>query len=133
MERRGAPRDLGKERFWRRLLRLWRRSGRTIRAFCAEHRVSEASFFAWRRTIADRDRRHFAPPDCRTTERRDAPQQATADQPTFVPLRIVPTLAGNPSTAFEVVLKDERVVRVPPGFDAASLRKLLAVLEEQPC
>ena len=55
MARRGARRDRGKERFWRRLLRLWRRSGRTVRAFCTEHEVSEPSFFAWRRVLAERD------------------------------------------------------------------------------
>ena len=133
MERRGAPRDLGKERFWRRLLRLWRRGGGTIRAFCAEHQVSEASFFAWRRIIADRDREHASQPDLRTNERHDAPHPVTAVQPAFVPLRVVPSPAGEPSRAFEVVLKDERVVRVPAGFDAVSLRMLLAVLEERPC
>ena len=50
----GAPRNGAKERSWRRLLQQWRRSGMTIRDFCAEHEVSEPSFFAWRRTIADR-------------------------------------------------------------------------------
>ncbi len=132
MERRGAPRDLGKERFWRRVLQLWGRSGRTVRAFCAEHRLREASFYAWRRIIADRDRQHATQPAVASAFRPDAPHQATAGQATFVPLRIVPTPAGNPAQAFEVVLNDDRVVRVPAGFDAASLRQLLAILEEQP-
>ena len=30
MARRGSRRDGGKERFWRRLLRQWRRSGLTV-------------------------------------------------------------------------------------------------------
>ena len=55
MAQRGPQRDLAKERLWRRLLRQWRRSGLTIREFCAEHAVTEASFFAWRRTLAQRD------------------------------------------------------------------------------
>ena len=132
MERRGAPRDLGKERFWRRLLQLWRRSGRSIRAFCAEHRVREGSFHAWRRTIADRDRQLATQPEGLSGSRHVAPHQVTAGQATFVPLRIVPTPAGDPSRAFEVVLSDDRVVRVPAGFDPASLRQLLAILQEQP-
>jgi hypothetical protein len=32
----------------------------------------------------------------------------------------------------EVVLRGGRTVRVGPGFDAATLRQLLAVLEEAP-
>ena len=117
MARPGAPRDHGKEQFWRRLLRLWQNSGWTIRAFCAEHGVSEASFFAWRRTIAERDQEQAA-----------RPEAAAA----FVPLRVVPT--PEPARCFEVVLNDDRVVRVPAGFDPASLRQLLAILhEERPC
>jgi transposase-like protein len=123
-------RDRGKERLWRRLLQLWRRSGLTVRAFCAEHQINEPSFFAWRRTIADRDRQ-------RAAARHDgaaADERPSTRRPTFVPLQIVPAPAANPARPFEVVLNDQRVVRVPAGFDPASLRQLLAVLQEQrPC
>ena len=119
MTRPGAPRDYGKEQFWRRLLRLWQNSGRTVRAFCAEHGVSEASFFAWRRTIAEREQRPAAPPDASAA---------------FVPLRVIATPTPEPARSFEVVLNDDRVVRVPAGFDPASLRQLLAILHEvRPC
>lgn len=130
MARPGAPRDHGKELVWRRLFQLWRRSDCTIRAFCVEHGVSEPSFFAWRRTIAERDRQAPARADGHTSDHRDDRHR----QPTFVPLRVVPAPATMPATAFEVVLAGDRVVRVPAGFDPASLRQLLAILEEeQPC
>jgi hypothetical protein len=48
-------RDPAKEKYWRRLLRMWRRSGLTGRDFCAEHKLSEPSFYAWKREIARRD------------------------------------------------------------------------------
>lgn len=160
--RRGARRDLGKERLWRRLVRLWRRSGRTVREFCAEHQVSEPSFYAWRRTLAERDRQRGgrgqrntrtggdgASPrqhrnDTSPTQMRSRSGGASALQPaharpTFVPVRVVATAAQHlacadgTGMAFEVVLHGGRVVRVPAGFDAASLRQLLAVLEERPC
>jgi transposase-like protein len=130
MARPGAPRNHGKELFWRRLFELWRRSGCTIRAFCAEHGVSEPSFFAWRRTIAERDRPPSTPPDGYTGGHPDNRHR----QPTFIPLRVVPTPATEPTTPLEVVLPGDRVVRVPAGFDPASLRQLLAILEEErPC
>ena len=44
-----------KERFWRRMVRQWRKSGLSVRAFCAERGLSEPSFYAWRRTFAERD------------------------------------------------------------------------------
>ena len=107
MARRRGERDRGKERFWRRMLRRWRDSGRSVRDFCAEHGLSEPSFYGWRRTLDERDR----------------------EAPAFVPV----TVACAPAApALEVVVGSGRVIRVPAGFDAATLRDLLAVLAEAP-
>jgi len=126
MARQGAPRNGAKERSWRRLLQQWRRSGMTIRDFCAEHDVSEPSFFAWRRIIAERDRQRGGP---RAPAGGDGAK--TQASPAFVPLRVISTPAG---AAFEVVLRDGCIVRVPAGFDPATLRQLLAVLKgERSC
>ena len=96
----------------------------TVRAFCAEHQVSEPSFYSWRRSIAERDQRV-------TVSVPTVGDDDAHDQPLFVPLRVVPTATG---MAFEVVLGQGRVVRVPACFDPAALRQLLAVLEEErPC
>jgi hypothetical protein len=124
-------RDCGKERFWRRTLRQWRRSGLSVRAYCAEHGLAEPSFYAWRRIVAERDQesaRVRAKPE-RDNARRAAP--ASDDAPVFVPLRVIDV---STPVAFEVVLERGRVVRVQRGFDAATLRQLLAILEEErPC
>ncbi len=104
----GRARDEQKERQWRRWIALWQTSGLSVAAFCARHDLAPASFYAWRRTL----------------QRRDAPPAA------FVPVQLVAEAA--PAGALEVVLADGRVVRVPPGFDAATLRQLLAVLREDP-
>jgi hypothetical protein len=131
MVRRGA-RDRGKEWYWRRVLRQWRRSGQGVRGYCLEHGLSEPSFYAWRRTIQERERQR-----AQRSQRRGRRQakKAVADRgqgdglPEFVPLTI-----AAPAPSLEVVLGDGRVVRVPAGFDVASLRQLLAVLEEaSPC
>jgi len=44
----------------------------------------------------------------------------------------VPVTIATAAASLEVVLADGRVVRVPAGFDAATLRQLLAVLAETP-
>ncbi len=104
-----------KERFWRGMVARWRRTrGQSIRAFCDEHGLSEASFYAWRRSIAERDQR---------AARED-------ELPTFVPLRVA-SAAPPLSAGLEVVVGPE-IVRVPPDFDAAALRRLLTVLREGP-
>jgi transposase len=130
MANRGG-RDHGKERFWRRTLRQWRRSGLSVRVFCAEHGLAEPSFYAWRRIVAQRDQesaRVRAKPE-RDRLRRAVP--ASGDAPVFVPLRVIDVAA---QVALEVVLERGRVVRVLRGFDAETLRRLLALLEEErPC
>jgi transposase-like protein len=126
-----GKRDGGKERFWRRALRQWRRSGLSVRAFCAEHDLSEPSFYAWRRIVAQRDQasaRGRARPE-RNSVHGAVP--ACDDAPVFVPLRVIDV---STQATFEVVLERGRVVRVQRGFDAETLRRLLAVLEEErPC
>jgi transposase-like protein len=122
---RGRERDRGKERYWRRVLRQWQRSGQGVRAFCSAYGLSEPSFYAWRRAIQERDR---------SGERRSrrSPRQARGpvegdSLPVFVPVTITATPAP-----LEVVLRDGRLVRVPAPFDAATLRQLLGVLAEAP-
>lgn len=127
MSRRGE-RDRGKERFWRRMCRRWRRSGQSVRAFCAEHGLSEPSFYNWRQTIAERDQQA-----ARDHDKRRAGSSKSAGDPTpvFVPLRLIDAPAP---AVIEVVLERGRIVRVMRGFDAGTLRQLLAVLdEERPC
>jgi hypothetical protein len=126
-----GKRDGGKERFWRRTLRQWRRSGLGVRAFCAENGLAEPSFYAWRRIVSQRHQesaRVRAKP-VRGSGRRAVP--ASDDAPVFVPLRVIDVAT---QVALEVVLERGRVVRVLRGFDTETLRRLLALLEEErPC
>jgi transposase-like protein len=119
MSQRGRERDVDKERVWRDAIRRWHSSGQTIRGFCRQRGLSEAAFHAWRRTIARRDERAV-------------PAASPERRPTFVPLRATPPPAAPAAAPLELVLGAGRVVRVSPGFDAATLQALLAALEEQP-
>lgn len=49
--RRGAE----KEQFWRLVLDEQRKSGLNVREFCRRESISEASFYAWRRELKERD------------------------------------------------------------------------------
>jgi hypothetical protein len=113
-------RDRAKEQQWRRLIAEWRRSQLNIRAFCEERQLSEPSFHAWRRTLAERAREQ-------TARRR---RQASREQlPAFVPLQVTPEVSDDAS-GIEVVLASGHVLRVRSGFDVETLRQLLAVLAE---
>jgi hypothetical protein len=49
-------RDPQLERRWRNLIDECQRSGQTVRDFCLDHKISEPSFYAWRRESVRRDR-----------------------------------------------------------------------------
>ena len=104
----GKPRDTGKEQQWRLWIGQWQRSGLTVRAFCEQHNLSQPSFYAWRRVIQHRD--------------------AALDP--FVPVQLVPDEQALSASLIEVVLPGGPTLRVPPRFDAVTLRQLLAVLQE---
>ena len=105
----GRPRDQHKERQWQLWIDQWRASGLSVRDFCARHRLPTPTFYAWRRRL----RRRAAEP---------AP---------FLPVQVVADPPPPQASTLEVVLAHGPVVRVPPGFDPATLRQLLAVLREE--
>jgi hypothetical protein len=113
----GKPRDVQKEHFWRKAIERWRTSRLCVRAYCQQYGLSEANFHAWRRTLAARD----------------------AEAPPFAAVRVLPEepsgiTAPAAHGTLELLLANRRVVRIAPGFDEATLRRLLAVLEGgRPC
>lgn len=106
----GRPRDARKEQQWRQWIQQWRASGQSVRAFCRRHGLAEPSFYAWRKVL---QRRAPAPP-------------------AFVPVRVLADDATSAAGGVTIVLAGGRTVRVEPGFDGATLRRLLAVLEGGP-
>jgi len=107
----GRTRDERKERQWRRWIGEWQTSGLSVRVFCERRGLTVASFYAWRRVLRRR----------------------AAEKAAFVPVQVVADPVPTRTSALEVVLTDGRTVRVAPGFDGATLRQLLAVLEGRPC
>jgi hypothetical protein len=109
---------------WNALLNDFRRSGLTQAEFCRLRDISLHSF----------PKRLYSPRPSQT-DSLDAPTAATAN-PHFVPVTILPDPIppiSPPPSRIELVLADGRRIAVAPGFDADTLRRLLAVLEETSC
>ena len=121
--------DPTKEHFWRQVLARRLASGLSIRAYCQAHGLSEQNFYRWQRVLAQRPDR--GPARRRTPRTRSAAVPNGAAVPLFVPI----DLDGASATraTLEVVLADGRVIRVRPGFDAATLGQLVACLEDRAC
>ncbi len=106
-----------REQHWRGIFSDWKASGSSISAFCRTRKVTEASFYYWRRELADRGHR--------VGQGATAPISAT--KPAFVPIRVVAT------EPIEVVVRSGQVLRVGTTFDPAHLRAVVAALEAVPC
>jgi hypothetical protein len=92
------------------------RSGLSIRAWCKQQGVKEASFYAWRRTLAQRD-----------VNRAAAVKEPLAQ---LVALDVAGS-AHSPvrAAALQLVMADLRI-EIRPGFDDDTLRRVLDVLRE---
>jgi transposase-like protein len=114
----GKPRDPHKEQHWRQLIDQWQRSGLSVRAFCRRQHLAAPSFYAWRRTLRQRDGRA---------------RPATAPV-TFLPVHVrADDTDRDGPPPLELVLANGRRLRIPPGYDDAHLRQLLRALEDAPC
>ena len=104
---------------WARRIEEQERSGLSIREFAKQRGLKPGSLSFWKWKLA-RAGRAMGPPPV-------APLG-------FVELMAVPPPASasrrRDGPMFEIVLSSDRSVRVPAGFDASELARLVAVLEE---
>src|ERR1700728_2409290 len=121
ISRRADPR---KQQFWLEHCRRCQDSRLSVHDYCQRHGLGEASFYAWKRTL---QRRGLLTAGTHT----DSPQ-AMAKAPFFVPVTVAAATTSG-AGGIDLVLPDGLTVRVAAGFDATTLRQLLALLREQPC
>jgi hypothetical protein len=107
----GVSRDLKKESFWRRMVRRQAGSGLSVRAWCEQHALREATFHWWRGELARRD----------------------AERPAFVPVQVKEDEGVGAEGRIEIVLSGGRSVQVSGRIDRVMLSDVLAVLEERGC
>lgn len=127
--RTGKPRDVAKERFWRRTLSHQARSGLSVAAYCQREGLTPHTFRWWRQELARRDREV-------PTDRTDpTPSTELVISSAFLPVRVVPDEPERTPdmTPVEIVLPAGPTVRVTRGFDRPTLEAVLAVLEVHRC
>jgi transposase-like protein len=102
---------------WQRRVQRWRDSGLSTKEFAAEVGINPGTLTHWKYIFGKTDR-----------ARRVAKAGETPDRPPLSFLEIQ-TLAPAPG-AFEIVLAGGRCLRVPATFEAESLKRLIAVIED---
>ncbi len=104
MSRRKQP---ARRELWRQRIAQQESSGQSIRAFCRDHKLSEHSFYQWRKQLGS---------------------AAVADTP--VRFALVETTKPQPQVQqIELVLHSGERLHIPA--DAATLRLVLSVLESK--
>lgn len=103
-------------RFWGEHIERCEASGKSIAAYCRSNSLSAPSYYWWKREL-----KRLAPVS-------PAPPAAAFAEVHAVPSTVLPP-RDDVSAAVEIVLDRGRVARVRPGFDAATLARVLDVLE----
>ncbi len=88
---------------WRRIIELQEKSGQSVKVFCGERGVGEASFYSWRKRLR---------------------------QPAPVRFALVEPESRTSNDAVELVLTSGERIRFPA--DPATLRMVLSILRERP-
>jgi len=112
-------RDLDKEARWREILKRYASSGLSVRAFCQQEQVTESTFYAWRRTIGQRDSETESQPVC----------AGRAKPPAFVPV----VVNGQPELNMPLVLKlaGGLELRLPHSIPVERLAEVVHALESR--
>ncbi|HVH69483.1 MAG TPA: hypothetical protein VNB49_00030 [Candidatus Dormibacteraeota bacterium] len=94
-----------REAYWRERVDAHERSGLSVKQFCEQQKISEQSFYVWRKRLRNQQPMRFA---------------------------LVETGVGRPpgpaESELELVLTTGERLRISTGFDPSTLRKLLEVL-----
>jgi hypothetical protein len=110
--------DVEKARYWQAVIRDAARSGMSTRAFCRQRKLKECQFYWWQRRLKEK-----RPPV--------SPPRARGDEPASFAL--VSGDADTTDAGIELVLAGGRRLRLAKGVDEATLRSVLAALEQPGC
>ncbi len=107
----GQKRDLKRETYWRKTLERFGKSGLSVRGFCEREKLSEPSFYHWRRVLQQRD------------------EEQRCDGPAFVPVVVhdEPTETSGEQVVIE--LRGGRLLRLPAALPMRQVAELVHAIE----
>ena len=124
-----SKRSEEKRVYWRGVLERQGASGLSVRKFCRDEKIAEASFHGWKRKLLHGDRPAGDSSEKGGRKRPEAKPvtKQTDNAAVFIPVRVSP--AANDRV--EIVHPRGHVVRLPATVDANSLRQILDVLDRR--
>ncbi len=122
MATRGRHRNASKERYWRKMVSKQSSSGQTIRGWCRDQGINEATFHWWRRELLRRDAEE------KSTGKVES-QTHPDPSPAMLPVRIAP---DEPSR-LSIELPGGIRLHLTGPVDRQILSDVLGLLEIRPC
>jgi len=110
---------------WAKRVERWCDSGLTAREYAAEIGVNANTLQNWRWKLSQLR----SPSAARPQRRRQNSEKTSERLPVIEVIGTQPAEAPKGSRDYEVVLRNQVMVRVPPSFDESSLGRLLGLLE----
>jgi len=106
--------DTDQKQFWQMVLDTFRSSGLSVRQFCKQEGLSEASFYAWRKKLSK-------------SQKSGMDNEQTPPEPeSFIQVPVVPS----ESSCLELVLASSHVLRIPSDIPRAFLTDVLSALRQ---
>ena len=112
-----------RERHWRSVLHRQRKSGQSVRAFCQQNAISQATFYNWRRRLTP-----SGPGERSASTAAIESSSRTARSTAFIPLKIKGLMSSG--SVIEVVHPRGHLVRIPAAFDGEALHRIFTVLDQ---
>lgn len=106
--------------FWRKLIEGRQQSGFSVAQVCKEADVSPASFYHWQRKLG-------------IHQLTQSPAANRGAEPQLVPVQIVSDMVlgqREPASVLELELPGEIRLRIPAGFDRATLQVVINLLRK---
>jgi len=100
------------QQFWQMAIETWRISGLSVRQFCDNEGLTEASFYSWRKKLST---------GVNGDNKQDKPKSSQSE---FIEV----TIPSNNSAAVELLLTSGNTLRIPAGVDSATLSTVLSVI-----
>jgi transposase-like protein len=116
---------------WRGVLTRFRASGLSVRAFCRQERLSEPSFYAWRRTIHERDAGSKTVVKSSKTVQKRASAARPRKQPAFLPIVVQRDSLASQGAGISLELRGGRTLRLPESIPVERLAAIIQTLETQ--
>ena len=120
-------RSVDRRRYWVRVLGDWKSSGLTQVEFARKRGVSVQTLRWWKSRLSQEAGR----PTARSSRRRS--KRTPANGASFVSVSVVPSAPDDDRSPIEILVAQDRVVRIRGDFDPALLRKVISAIEPETC